>query len=143
MQISVEGVRPSAEDWRAARRVPREELPALTSGQKEVARKMSIGEEDYARTTLVHQKSGEALLAKARRFAAFLEGKLSALDPAIRIATVTLNTWDERFEIELTVADAVIPLRVAEDLVDDLFERGSADAENRLVRVLDPALTYR
>jgi len=47
---------------------------------------------------------------------------------------------DHRFDIELRVNDRRLPLRIDEDLVDDYFDGGSVEAEERLGRILERAL---
>ncbi len=52
-------------------------------------------------------------------------------------------TWEHRFDVGVTIDGHVVSFRIAEEVVDDLFEGGSADAERRLSRILDYALPTR
>lgn len=143
VEISVYGARTNSADWAAVRDLPRDRLPELTPGQKEVARKFKIPEEDYARSALAEQHGMQRLLAKAHRFARLLQEKIGAIEPAARIQRVRLDTLQGEFEVEVAADGTSVPLEIAEDLVDDLFKRGSEDAEKRLSRILDLALRTR
>jgi hypothetical protein len=140
MNVSVQGVRSEANDWDTVSKLSAADLPALTEEQRQVARRLGIKEEDYARSALAGQRSTEKLLAKAERFGRYLQEQVTQAIPGASAEEVTLDTWEHRFDVSLRVGRRVVPLRIAEDLVDDLFEHGSRDAELRLRRVLDLAL---
>jgi hypothetical protein len=137
MEIAVDGWRASAADWDAVRNLPAEELPALSKEQREVAGKLGIPEADYARSAFAGKRSQETLLAKTERFARLLAGMLREANIAATVANVTLRTFDEKFDVLLRSGDNAVPLRVAESLVDDLFENGSAEAKQRMTRILE------
>ena len=143
MQIVVDGWRAGISEWREARRVPADKLPQLTAEQKEVARKMGIPEEDYARSVLAGRRTQDQLLEKTRTFAALLERKINMRDPQARVNIVRLNTLEHRFEIEAIVQGRRVFFRVDENLVDDLLSRGSEGLERNLDRVLEYALAGR
>ncbi len=141
MNISVEGVRTSIADWRAAQSLPREQLPALSPAQQETAQQLHISEEDYARSVLAGHRSSEKLLQKTERFARWLQGSLQGKAAGVKIRAVVLNTWDGKFEVTLDRDGSPLFFRVDEDVVNSLFEGGLADAEERLGRVLDLVLS--
>lgn len=143
MNISVDGWRASLSDWEAVRNLPQEQLPSLTPEQREVARKLRISVEDYARSVLAGRRTTESLLAKTTRFARLLQERVRNRAAQADVESVALRTFEHRFDIELKLDGAVLPLRVDENIVDDLFESGSADAEQRLTRILDLALQAR
>lgn len=140
MQIAVDGPRGSASAQDAVRRIPKEELPLLSDAQKQVARQLGASEEDYARMILEGERAHDELLVKTELFARLLEKKLREIGSQARIKNVLLRTLDEKFEIELDVNGRIVPLRVREELIDDLFEAGSPDAEERLERILRTTL---
>jgi hypothetical protein len=144
MEIAVDGWRPSAVDWDAVRSVPTEQLPQLTSEQREVARKLGFPEVEYARNTLAGERSQDRLLAKTERLGNLLSRSLaeraSALGVDTRVSRITLRTIQDRFDVEVQVNGRVLPLRIEESMVDEYFEAGSSEAEQRLTRVLDRAL---
>jgi hypothetical protein len=138
MDIFVQGSRSSAADWVAARGIPREQLPPLTAEQKEVANGLGIPEEDYARSALAGQRGSAKLLAKTERFARVVAKRARA--KGAEVDQVTLNAFDGRFEVEGKAGETPLFIRVDEGIVDELFESGSVEADQRLSRVLDGAL---
>jgi hypothetical protein len=124
-------------DWEGVRKLPPEKLPPLTPEQSAVARQLHVPEADYARAALVNQRAGRTLLDKTSRFARLLAEEVGKKDREAVVEKVTLDTSDQRFEVELLVRAVRRRLWIAEELVDDLFERGLPDAEQRLARVLD------
>jgi hypothetical protein len=140
MEIAVDGWRASPEDWDAVRNVPADQLPPLTEQQREVARKLGVPEQDYARSALAGERTQEALLHKTERLARLLAERMQAAGLPGAIERAMLRTFDHRFDVELRVNDRRLPLRIDEDLVDDYFDGGSLEAEERLGRILERAL---
>ena len=140
--IGVEGVSFVAGDLDEVRRISPEELPPLTEAQREVARKMNLPAEEYARNVLAAERSKTALLAKTERFARFLAEQLKRIAPDAKVQRVLLSI-DHGFDVELAIEGARVPLRIREEPVDDFFEGGSAEAEEAIIRVLSTAVKYR
>ncbi len=140
MEIAVDGWRASASDWDAVRNLPVEQLPPLTKEQQEVAKKLGISDADYRRSAFAGERSRETLLAKTERLARQLAKMLRGLHSDASIDSVTLRTFGERLDVSLRLGQQVVPIRISEELVDDLFEGGSEEAERRLVRVLESAV---
>lgn len=140
MQIAVDGPRGSASAQDAVRRIPKEQLPPLTDAQKTVAHQLGASEEDYARMILEGERAHDELLVKTELFARLLEKKLHEIGSKAKIQNVLLRTLDGKFEVEMDVNGRTIPLRIREELIDDLFEAGSPDAEERLARILQTTL---
>ncbi|MGH9670426.1 MAG: hypothetical protein ACRD3A_09975 [Terriglobales bacterium] len=143
MNISVDGGRTSAEDWQVSQQLPEADLPPLNDLQREAARKLKISEVEYARSYFAGQQSMIALLGKTERVGRFLQNRLRELEPQAAITEITLRTLEARFDLKVVVAGTSIPLRIEESLMDDLFEGGSAEAEQRVRRVLQIALETR
>ena len=140
MTVAVNGFRTSPTDWEAARDLPPAQLPPLSAEQREVAGQLHIPEEIYARTAWAAARTTEKLLAKTERFARFLQKKGTSLEPALKIENVTLDTWNARYEVDARINGAPLPLRIVEELVDELLEGGKAEAEERLSRIMSLAL---
>jgi hypothetical protein len=143
VDIVVEGWRAGASDWEAVRNVPVEQLPPLSAEQREVACKLGIREEDYARSALAGQRTAQRLLEKTERLGRLLQQKMTARGGAVTVQRVALQTWEHRFNVQVEVDGQVVSFRVAEEVVDDLFEGGSADADQRLSRILEVSLPTR
>jgi restriction endonuclease S subunit len=120
--------------------LPIEQLPQLTDEQRAVAKKLGIAEQDYARSLVAGERNREALLAKTERLARLLEERLAASGIDGKINRVVLRTIQDRFDVEIQVNGRVLPLRIEETVVDDYFDSGSPDAEQRLAQILDRAL---
>jgi hypothetical protein len=142
MRVSVEGWRSSASEWKAVRDIPKEELQPLTPEQMAVAEKMKIAAEDYARSALAGQRSVEALLVKTQRFARLLEQRLASRSAGVQVDEVTLETWEHKFRVSIQGEVKAI-FRVDEDVVDDLFEGGSREADEKISRIIDLVLRER
>ncbi len=140
MEIVVDGWRSSGADWDAVRNIPMEQLPVLSEEQRQVAKKLGIPEQDYARSVLAGERNREALLVKTERLARLLEQRLGKPGAKVRINRVVLRTFEDRFDVELQIDGRGVPLRIEETLVNDYFDSGSLDAEERLGRILERAL---
>jgi hypothetical protein len=139
IEISARGGPISLAEWDAIQALPDGELPPLTPGQQEVARKMRIPEANYARHVLASKRGAENSLHKAERFARFLNESIKDRMAGVTLVRVALDTIQEKFEVEAQVDGRPLRFRVTEKLVDDLFEGGSEVAEKRINRVLDLA----
>jgi hypothetical protein len=140
VKIGVDGLRFGAKESDEAYSVPKEELPPLIDAQREVARKLGVSEEGYARSFVAGEKTSNWLLEKTKRFADFLQERVPAFRSGAQIESVILRTTERRFDVEVRVNGGTIPVRIREALVDDIFESGSGQAERSLGRVLDMAL---
>ena len=137
MEIAVDGWRASAADWEAVKSLPADQVPPLSPEQREVAGRLGIPELEYARGALAGSRSQDALLAKRKRLAHLLLRMLEEAQMAASLEKVTLRTLEERFDISLKYGQQSVFFRIAEPLVDDLFENGSEQAEQRLSRILE------
>jgi hypothetical protein len=140
MEIIIDGWRAGGEDRKEALSVPANRLPPLSEAQKEVAKKMGISEEDYARSAFAGRLNQERLLEKARRFAEILNGKLQSKMNGARIDRVRLVTIEHEYRIELSAGERKVLYRVAEEMVDDFIEGGSADIGQLIERNLETVL---
>jgi hypothetical protein len=140
MNISVQGSRTSVTEWEEVRGLPERDLPPLSVEQRAVARKLGIPELDYARSFLAGERTLEKMVAKTERFARYLSERLRKIAPSVNAESVLLNTWDGRFEIHLNFGGRSVPVSIAEGLVDDFFDSGSAEMERRLDHVLGLAV---
>ena len=139
MQVSVDGWRSSASNWQAVRDIPGDQLRPLTPEQAAVAAKLRISAEDYARSALAGERTAEALLEKTERFAKLMEQRLASRHAGVQVDSVTLETWEHKFRVLIRGKMETV-FRVNEDVVDDLFEGGSKEADEKISRILDLVL---
>lgn len=135
-QIGIDGTRTGSAEWSSVRKMPIEELPPLSDAQRTRARQLGLSEEAYTRKTLAEELTTKRLLAKIEMFARLLNQKVTALNPKATVSDVVLRTLQGKFDVDVRVNGSIIPLTINEDVVDDLFESGSAEAEARLQRIL-------
>ncbi len=140
MEVAVDGWRSGISEWQEVRDIPKEKLPPLTAEQREVARKLGVSEDDYARSALAGERTREQLLKKTERLAHVVSESAKSTGRPVEVARVTLRTIDHRFDVEFRVNGSTVPVRIDEDIVDDYFDSGSDDAEQRLKRIVDRAL---
>jgi len=140
MEIVIEGWRAGGEERKEANSVPASELPPLSDVQKEVAKKMGISEEDYARSAFAGKLNQERLLQKTRRFAENLDSKLRSKIQGARVDRIRLLTLEHEYRIELTANERTTFFRVPEEMVDDFIEGGSADVGRVIERNLETVL---
>lgn len=140
VKIGVDGMRFGAKESQEAYSIPKEELPPLTDGQREVAKKLGIPEEGYARSFVAGERTSNWLLEKTKRFADVLQRKLSEIQPDAHVESVILRTTERRFDVLVGVSGRAVPIRVREDVIDDLFEAGSEAADRSLSRILKMGL---
>ena len=115
----------------------------MSEEQKEVARKLGVPEESYARSALAGERTQNTLLAKTEMFARLLEKKIRDLGFKAIVESVVLRLLEHRFEVLIVANGARFPLRISEELIDDLFEAGSAEAEEKLARLLSSTVGLR
>lgn len=139
-KIGVDGMRFGASESRDAQSIPKEDLPPLTDAQREVARKLGVSEEGYARSFVAGEKTWNSLLKKTKRFADFLQQHVTSVASAAQVESVMLRTTERRFDVAVRLGDRSVPVRVKETLVDDLFESGSEQAERNLRRIIEMAI---
>jgi hypothetical protein len=140
MDVIVSGSRSSSHDWHISNQVPSSALPTLTPAEKEVAKKLGITEEGYARSTYAEKLTRTELELRARRLGNLIEMWLKPDFPEVKIESVWLKTFEGKFRIDLHVGRRSVMFFMDEELVDELFNGGSAGAEKKLRRVVDLAL---
>jgi len=127
--VFVSGVTSSVEDWQKAMNAPKTELPKLNQEQREVARKMGISEEEYARGVLVGQygesRQRERGHALGQRIEELLEGlgKPYKLEALIReggkfrwVARIDTPREPKNIAIEMELANDIIDSATVQDL---------------------------
>jgi len=85
---------------------------------------------------LAGERTTEALLGKTQRFAGLLEQRLASRVAGVQIDSVALETWEHKFRVVIRGKLNTV-FHVNEDIVDDLFEGGSKEADERISRIVD------
>jgi len=143
IRIGVDGMRTGANEWSQAQAIPTSDLPPLSDPQRRAAQKMGISEEEYARSFVAGEKTANWLLGKTQRLAGLLQEYVKQVNSTAKLETIILRTFEERFDVEFSVEGRIVPIRIRENVVDDLFEAGSAQAEQDLRRILGTGLQWQ
>ena len=139
-RLGVDGMRTSPGEWSRAQSTPKEELPPLNDAQRSAAKSLGISEEAYARMILAEERTANELLTRTKMFAHFLAEKLHRMSSSATVENVVLRTLENRFDVTIKLNGDVIPLRVDEEVVSNLFESGSLEAERRISRILSATI---
>jgi len=128
------------EDWKRAMHAPEEELPKLSKEQSEIAKRMEIAEKDYARGVLAGTYAEQRNKIRGELLGERVDQILSGLGPGYVLSAVireaTELRWIARIATPKGIRDVVIPLELAEDVIDS----PALEVLERLRRLILPAV---
>ena len=130
----------SPEDWKRAMHAREEELPKLSKEQSEIAKRMEIGEKDYARGVLAGAYAEQRNKARGERLGERVDQILSglgsdyALDAVIREGTEF--RWIARVVTPTGVRNVVVPLDLADDVIDSSAPEVLEDLRRLVLRAV-------
>src|SRR5208337_4686637 len=122
--VFVSGVTSSVEDWQKAMNAPKTELPKLNQEQREVARKMGISEEEYARGVLVGQYGEKTQLERGRALGKRIEEILEGLGDPYRLEALIREGVKFRWVARIETPGEPKSVAIAMDLADDIIDSG-------------------
>lgn len=138
MEIHVDGNRASAENTMKAYLASQVELPQLSDDQRSVAMQLGLSVEDYARSLLAINLEKRDLEPKVERAARLIERLASHRFPGLRVQSVWLNTFDEKFRFLVEWhGQKTDPVLVEEETIDRVLQSGSSSGEAEILRLLD------
>jgi hypothetical protein len=140
MDIRVDGNRSSRENWARAQTAPVQELPALTAEQRMAADRLGLSSEAYARSFYAGELERKVLEGKAEQAAQLIEKLAEPKFPGLKVVRVWLKTFDGKFRFDVNFNGSEALIFAAEDLIDELLERGSKAAEDQIERVIELSL---
>lgn len=143
MEVIVTGWRSTTDAWEKAKFAPVTELPALTRDQEEVAKKLGLTSEEYARSFYSGELSKPELAGKAEGIAHLVEEMIGKYLPGATLYRAVLETYRGVLRLFAKVEGQEIRIDVDEDLVDDLRRTGSKDLLDRLERIVRLSLPSR
>jgi hypothetical protein len=130
--VFVSGVTSPVEDWRNAMNAPKGDLPKLSEGQKEIARKMEMSEEEYARGVLVSQYGEQRQKERGEKLGKRVEEILGGLGEPYRLEAVILEGFRGRWVARIETPSAPKNVAVELELADDLIDSDTVQADERL-----------
>jgi hypothetical protein len=130
--VFVSGVTSSVEDWQKAMNAPKSELPKLNEEQKEVAGKMGMSEEEYARGVLVGEYGEQREKERGNRLGKKIEEIMAGLDGRYRLEALIREGVKGRWVARIETPSAPRNVAVGLELADDLIDSGTVQDEERL-----------
>lgn len=136
MEIRIDGNRSSSESWLESYRVPVQELPAISEDEQRVAEKLAISAEDYRRSKYASELTKKQLELRAVKVGQLIESWLRSHQFKAEIKAVWLKTFDGKYRIDVDVDGVAQLVLITEDLMDDVLDSGSHEAQQSFDRVL-------
>lgn len=136
MEIRIDGNRSSSESWLESHRIPVQELPAISEEEQRVADKLAISAEEYRRSKYAAELTKKQLELRALKVGQLVEHWLRAHQVKAEIKAVWLKTFDGKYRIDVDVDGVAQLVMITEDLMDDILDSGSQEAQRSFDRVL-------
>jgi hypothetical protein len=137
MEVRVDGSRSSSENWLRASLAPSQELPKMSADEEEVARKLGISLESYARSRYAGELTAVELRQKAESLGRFVEKWLAAQHVPGSVDFVWLKTFEGKYRIDVELNGKHKLIFIGEALVEDVFEKGSDKTEKELQHIME------
>jgi len=133
--VFVSGVTGSVEDWQRAMNAPKTELPKLNDEQREVAGRMGISEEEYARGVLVGEYGENRQRQRGKVIGLRIEEILEGLGKPYALEALIREGVRERWVARINTPAEPKNVAINLDLADDVIDSGTVQDLERL-RVL-------
>jgi len=141
--VFVSGSTSSVEDWQRAKNAPKADLPRLNEEQKEIARKMGMSEDEYARGVLVLQYGENRQRERGKVLGERIEEVLEDLGAPYKLDALMREgvkfRWLARIETPRGLRNVAIGMELADDVVDS----AAVQDLNRLKALVLEALDRR
>jgi len=106
--------------------------PELGTAQAEVARKMGVSEEDYARGVVALQLGEEIQRDRGKKLGKRIQEILEPLGSDYALSAVIRQGTEGRWIARVEVAGKLVAVPLPMDLVDDVIDSGAVQDMNRL-----------
>ena len=133
--VFISGVTGSVEDWQKAMNAPKGDLPVLNQEQKDVARKMGMSEEEYARGVLVGQYGEARQKQRGMKLGKHVEEILDSLGQPYRLEALIREGVNLRWIARINTPQAPKNVAIGTDLASDIIDSAAVQDLERL-RVL-------
>jgi hypothetical protein len=136
-EVAVSDYTVSMDEWRRAQSAPKDGLPELTDAQREVAKKLGVSEEQYARSVLAVLYGVQRLRNRATKLGEEVQKILVGVSAESRVSRVVADLARERWVIVIQTgtrqAGVVLPRHLGDDFLD-FSTVDSAEVLNAKVR---------
>jgi len=106
--------------------------PELSDEQKEVARKLGVADEEYARGVVAMQLGEEAERGRGRILGERIRKILESLGPEYKLDAVIRQGTQLRWLARIEVGGKIFAVAIPMELADDITDAGSDRDMNRL-----------
>ena len=136
--VFVSGSTGSVEDWQKAMNAPKSELPELNEEQREVARKMGISEEEYARGVLVGRYGENRQRERGQKLGQKIEEVLEGLGESYKLEALIREGVKFRWVARINTPREPKNVAIGRDLADDIIDSTTVqDMERLRVMILE------
>jgi hypothetical protein len=127
-EVAVSDYTVSVDEWRRAQSAPKEGLPELTEAQREVANKLGISEEQYARSVLAVRFGIQRLRNRATKLGEEVQKILAGVSAESRVSRVVADLARERWVIVIQTPNRQAGVVLPRDLGDDFLDFSTSDS---------------
>lgn len=136
MQVLVDGNRSSADAWLQAHLAPLTSLPELSSEETAFVESLKLSAEERRRSKYAVDLTRPQLEERALLVGRLVNDWFRNNRCAYNVTAVEWRTLEGKFHLRVEVEGRERQLNIREELIDELLENGSEDAERRLSRLL-------
>jgi hypothetical protein len=141
--IFISGATSSVEDWQRAMSARKAELPKLNQEQKEVARKMGISEEEFARGVMVTQYGENRQRERGQSLGRRIEEILSGLGEPYRLEAVIREGVKLRWVARIITPHEVKNIAIEQELADNIIDSSTVQDLDLLRRLILESLNRK
>jgi hypothetical protein len=134
--VFVSGVTNSVEDWQKAMSAPKGHLPKLNQEQAEMARKIGMSAEEYARGLLVFEYGERRQKERGEKLGKKVEEILEGIGEPYKLEAVIREGVKGRWIARIETPSAPKNVAVGMELADDLIDSDTVQDEERLKAVI-------
>jgi hypothetical protein len=136
MEIQIDGNRSSSENWLESHRIPVQDLPAISEDEQRVAEKLSISAEEYRRSKYASELTKKQLELRASKVGQLVQNWLRSRRLSGETKGVWLKTFDGKYRVDVDVDGVGQQVLLSEELMDDILDSGSYEAQRSFDRAL-------
>lgn len=128
-EVVISGVHMNPEAWKKAASIP---LPQLSREQIEVAHKLGVGEDAYARGVVASQLGEEYQRGRGITLGQKIQEILAGVGAEYKLSAVVRQGTEFRWLARIESTGKIVAVALSLDLVDDVIDSGSKQDLERL-----------
>jgi hypothetical protein len=130
----------SVDEWRRAQRAEKKELPALSKTQKEVAAKLGISEEAYARSVLAGEYGARRMHEQATALGKLVGDIAAEVRQKCKVTAVLAEMFKSRWIVKLQVPGESFAVAIPRELAEDVLDSGVTSEIRKLRTIVHDAV---